>query len=157
MIEIRPATVGDAPALAELRWEFRSNRPATTEDRDAFVARCTTWMQNELATGGRWHVWVAGDEGRLVGQIWLQLVSKLPNPAADEEEQLAYISNVYVVPSARGGVGVRLLETALAFVDAAGVDRVVLWPSTRSVTLYERHGFRRAGDVMELTCRASRQ
>jgi hypothetical protein len=30
------------------------------------------------------------------------------------------------------------------------VDRVVLWPSPRSVTLYLKHGFTHGGDVMEL-------
>ena len=31
-----------------------------------------------------------------------------------------------------------------------GIDRVVLWPSPRSVTLYLRHGFSHGGEVMEL-------
>jgi len=34
---------------------------------------------------------------------------------------------------------------------ASAVDRVILWPSAESVTLYERHGFTTRGDVMEWT------
>jgi hypothetical protein len=30
------------------------------------------------------------------------------------------------------------------------VERATAWPSPRSVPLYERHGFLRQGDVMEL-------
>ena len=45
----------------------------------------------------------------------------------------------------------KLLETALAWTEANGVDRVVLWPSEGSVSLYLRHGFTHEGDVMELT------
>jgi GNAT superfamily N-acetyltransferase len=72
----------------------------------------------------------------------------MPNPVA-ELERHAYVSNVFVQPSFRGGLGTRLLEAALAWARSNGVDRVLLWPSARSVTLYERHGFVHAGDVME--------
>ena len=55
----------------------------------------------------------------------------------------AYISNVYVTPSARGGVGTRLLRTALDWAASNRIDRVVLWPTARSRSMYQRHGFRR--------------
>ena len=50
-------------------------------------------------------------------------------------------------------VGTRLLEAALDWCRASRIDRVVLWPSKRSVTLYLGHGFSRGGDVMELKIR----
>jgi GNAT superfamily N-acetyltransferase len=150
MSDIRPAAPGDAGALAELRWEFRSGKTAPTESHEAFVARCTTWMTTELQQG-RWRAWVAEQDSRIVGQIWVQLLSKLPNPA-EEREHHAYISNVYVTPSARGGVGTRLLETAIEWARANGVDRVVLWPTAKSRTMYQRHGFVASGGVLELTC-----
>jgi GNAT superfamily N-acetyltransferase len=114
------------------------------------VNRCAAWMSVELARGA-WRAWVATQNGRIVGQIWLQVLSKLPNPA-DEREQHAYISNVYVTPSARGGVGTPLLRTALEWARSNGIDRVVLWPTARSRTMYERRGFRAAGDVLEFIC-----
>jgi predicted GNAT family N-acyltransferase len=94
---------------------------------------------------------VAEQHGRIVGQIWLQMLSKLPNPA-EERENHAYISNVYVTPSARGGVGTRLLQTAIDWACVNDVDRVVLWPTVRSRSMYQRHGFAASGDVLELTC-----
>lgn len=147
--DIRPAAAADARALAELRWEFRSGKTPATEAHEAFVVRCAAWMSLELSRGA-WRAWVAAQDGRVVGQIWLQVLSKLPNPA-DEREHHAYISNVYVTPSARGGAGTRLLETALDWARTNGIDRVVLWPTARSRTMYERHGFRATGDVLELT------
>lgn len=152
MIDVRPAAGEDAEALAALRWEFRAGRRPPTEDREAFLSRCAAWMRRELSAPGPWRAWVAVGDRDICGQVWLQLFDKLPNPV-DEEERLAYLSNLYVEPSARGGVGVRLLESALAFAAASGVDRVVLWPSPRSVPLYERHGFTRTGEVMELKLR----
>lgn len=150
MIEIRPAASDDAARLAELRWEFRSNRETpTTEPRDAFLARCAAWMRRELAASGPWRAWVAVDDGAIVGQLWVQSIEKIPNPAA-ELERHAYVSNLFVLPAHRGGAGTRLLEAALAWARRSEVDRVILWPSSRSVPLYERHGFTRRGTVMEL-------
>lgn len=148
MIEIRAAVPGDAVILAELRWEFRAGRDAAVEAHDAFVERCAAWMRRELTEGKPWRAWVALRENRIIGQVWLDTLQKVPNPIA-ERERHAYLSNLYVQPTERGAVGTRLLETAIAWADDNGVDRVVLWPSSRSVTLYLRHGFTRDGEVME--------
>jgi len=149
MIDIRPAKPSDAAGLAELRWEFRAGRgePAV-ESHDAFVARCAAWMQRELGADGTWRAWLAEDDGEIVGQVWLHTIQKVPNPIA-ERERHAYLSNLYVKPSARGGIGTRLLETVLAHTTANGVDSVVLWPSARSRSMYLRHGFTPNGAVLE--------
>jgi GNAT superfamily N-acetyltransferase len=149
MIEIRTATLADTGALAALRWEFRSAQDPPVESRDAFVQRCAAWMRRELQDGNAWKAWVAVDGHVVVGQVWVQTVEKIPNPS-DEREQLAYLSNLYVTASARGGTGTRLLEAAVAACRANRVDRVVLWPSKRSVTLYSSHGFSGDRGVMEL-------
>jgi len=149
VIAIRAATIIDARVLAELRWEFRSAQNPAVETHDAFVRRCAAWMRRELQEGREWKAWLAVHEHAIVGQAWLHTVGKIPNPVA-EREQLAYLSNLYVKPSSRGGTGTRLLEAVLDSCRANGIDRVVVWPSTRSVTLYLKHGFSRDGDVMEL-------
>jgi ribosomal protein S18 acetylase RimI-like enzyme len=149
MMKIRTATIADARKLAELRWEFRSTQNPPVQSRDAFERRCAVWMRRELQEGGAWKAWVAVDNPIIVGQVWLQTLQKIPNPVA-ESERLAYLSNLYVREAARGGIGSRLLEAALASCRASRIDRVVLWPSKRSVTLYLRHGFSRGSDVMEL-------
>jgi GNAT superfamily N-acetyltransferase len=148
MTDIRRATAVDAPALAELRWEFRAGREPAVEPHDAFVDRCAAWMRQEL-DGSRWRAWVAIDAGDIVGQVWVSRIEKMPNPV-DEREQHAYLSNLYVKPAARGGAGTALLETALAWARENDVDSVVLWPSAQSVTLYQRYDFTRDSSVMEL-------
>jgi GNAT superfamily N-acetyltransferase len=150
MTEIRQASVNDAPTLAELRWEFRAGRDPAVEDHGAFVERCTAWMTRELAAG-RWRAWIAVAEDRIVGQVWINVIEKVPNPIGERQRHV-YLSNLYVQPSARGGIGTRLLETALDWARANGVDRVVLWPARRSESLYRRHAFKRDDDVMEMRC-----
>ncbi|MBI3493077.1 MAG: GNAT family N-acetyltransferase [Acidobacteria bacterium] len=151
MITIRPASPEDAAALAELRWEFRAGRDPAVETHDAFVERCTAWMRRELSIATAWRAWVAVRGPAIVGQVWLQTFQKLPNPSA-ERERHAYLSNLYVQPAERGGAGTPLLEAAIAWARANEMDYVILWPSARSVTLYERAGFTHRGRVMELKC-----
>jgi GNAT superfamily N-acetyltransferase len=153
MIRIRPAKVADAKILAELRWEFRSAQDPPVEAHDVFVRRCAAWMRRELRQGGSWRAWVASHDRVVVGQVWLDTVGKIPNPAV-ERERLAYLSNLYVAVSARGGTGTRLLEAALDWCRAHEIERFVLWPSKRSVTLYLSHGFTVGGTLMELTFRS---
>ena len=156
VIVVRAAVASDAPTLAALRWAFRAGRAAAREDQSAFVARCADWMRRELQAAGRWRCWVAtrdqGDpahpQSAIIGQVWLQILPKVPNPIG-ERDRHAYLSNLYVAPEARGGVGSRLLDAALGWADQHGVDCVVLWPTPKSTTLYERHGFVRPGEVME--------
>jgi GNAT superfamily N-acetyltransferase len=148
MTTIRAATPGDARALAALRWEFRAGREPAVDDEHAFIERCTAWMARELQ-GPTWRAWIAVEGDRIVGQVWFDLIEKVPNPVG-ERERHGYLSNLYVQPAVRGGVGTQLLETVVAWARNNAVDRIVLWPSARSVTLYLRHAFVRDGDVMEL-------
>jgi GNAT superfamily N-acetyltransferase len=151
MIVIREAMPADAPALARLRWEFRSPRATPVESEQAFHERCVDWMRGELSSGG-WRAWVAeNDATAIVGQLWMHVIQKVPNPAA-ELERHAYISNVYVTPAARGGVGGRLLEAALSWARANAIDQIVLWPTERSRALYARHGFTATDEVLGLKC-----
>jgi len=147
MIEIREATPADAATLAELRWEFRAGREPAVESRDAFVERCAAWMRTQIEAGFPWRAWVAEEERRVVGHVWLHTIDKVPNPNGDRERH-AYLSNLYVTPASRGGTGTRLLETALEWAAAHGVDHVVLWPTAQSRTLYARHGFTVSGEFL---------
>jgi GNAT superfamily N-acetyltransferase len=106
-------------------------------------------MSERLRAREPWRVWTADDGGDLVGQVWLQTVEKLPNPVG-ECEHLAYLSNLYVTPAVRGKVGTELLKHVLDWAAEAGVERVVLWPTSRSRSLYIRHGFTDHVECVEL-------
>jgi GNAT superfamily N-acetyltransferase len=146
---VRAATPEDAHALAELRWEFRASKGAPTESHDTFVARCAEWMRAQLLTCGVWRAWVAQDDDRIIGQVWIHTIDKLPNPV-NERERHAYLSNLYVTPDARGGVGARLLSTAIAWCETIDVDSILLAPTKRSRPLYKRHGFSEQVTFLEL-------
>src|SRR5512132_4347102 len=139
--QVRLATVDDASALAVLRYEFRASNKTAVESAEEFLPRCVEWMRPRLADDARWRVWVLDHAGDVVGNVWLQLVEKLPNPNVDRERH-GYITNFYVRPEHRnGGAGSRMLRAVLDECERSDVDTVFLWPTVRSRPLYERHGF----------------
>ena len=146
---IRVATPSDAHALAHLRYALRASTGRATEPEAEFIARCSAWMHEHLKDDA-WHCWVAELEERLIGAVWLQLVEKIPNPR-NEAEQHAYITNFYVRGDARGkGIGSQLLRAVLDWCKTRDVHAVILWPTERSRSLYERHGFAVRDDIMEV-------
>lgn len=120
------------------------------EGREEFIERCGRWMEERLGVPGNWACWLVEDEEGIAGQLWLETIEKIPNPAP-ELELHGYITNVYVDPRMRGGgAGEALVHAALEHCREQRVDSVVLWPTERSRTLYARHGFASPGDMMEL-------
>ena len=92
----------------------------------------------------------------MIGAIWIQLVEKIPNPRSEPEHH-AYITNFYVEAFARGrGVGSQLLRAAIEWCQSRDVHDIILWPTERSRSLYERHGFAVREDIMELIIDAPR-
>ncbi len=149
MSEIRRAGPSDAQAMAAMRYDFRTELAPPAEPEQEFIARARAWFEDRLASG-EWTGWIAGEEEQRVGLVLVRLVEKVPNPVV-EPEALGYVSSLYVRPQWRGrGIGARLLQAAVGFCQDNGVESVVLWPSPRSVPLYERHGFRHQAEVMEL-------
>lgn len=151
---IRAATPDDAPSLARLRYRFRIEHGEPIETEDAFVDRCAAWMAGRLGENPQWKCWVAeqpsGNIGKIIGNLWLQVMEKLPNPVSEPEHH-AYITNVYVLPECRNdGVGALLLEAALEWCRNSEIDAVFLWPSERSRSFYMRYGFSVREDLFAL-------
>ena len=144
------ATPEDAALLAQLRFDLRASLHELREDESAFVERCTSWMRERLSERGRWQCWIAERDGTMVGSVWVQLIEKIPNPIAAPESYV-YLTNFYVRPEHRShGIGSELLSAALSWSRSNNAELVLLWPTERSKTLYERHGFVPADDFMEL-------
>ena len=88
-------------------------------------------MSERLSRRERWRCWIAVEEGRPLGCIWLELFEKVPNPSSESEEH-AYVTAFYVVAEARQtGLGGALLEEAIAECTRRGLDCAVLWSTPR--------------------------
>lgn len=150
-VEIRLARETDASMLARLRYELRSSLRNVVENDTTFLERCAAWMQERLGEESNWKCWIAECEGTTVGNVWAQLIEKIPNPMA-EPEQFVYLTNFYVADEYRGeGVGSRLLSAVLDWSRKRNAQVVILWPTERSKPFYARHGFSFADNCMSLT------
>ena len=146
---IRRARADDARALARLRYDFRASLAEPSEPVELFIERCAAWMAERLDDERRWRAWVAERDGRIVGTIWLATIEKMPNPAPEPEEY-GYITNTFVVPSARGeGLGEALVAEAVRWCEKRGVHAIVLWSTVKSAPLYRRHGFAEPERLLE--------
>jgi GNAT superfamily N-acetyltransferase len=149
-ITIRLAAVSDAHRLARLRYIFRSSFGLVRESEAEFVERCMLWMQERLRQADFWRCWMAERDGALLGNVWIQMIEKVPNPT-DESENHAYLTNFYVTEDARGkGTGSMLLSAALDWCRDCQVHSVILWPTEKSRPLYLRHGFSVRDGLLEL-------
>jgi len=157
-VRIRVARSSDSSALAELRYQFRAEAGSATEIKSRFVRRCASWMNKRFCSGsGRWRCWVVDDGKQLLGHVCVQLFEKLPNPVKDEPELHAYITNFYVIPEMRSqGFGKRLLDKALSWCWAQGIDAIILWATPGSRSLYRRCGLAEPADIFELRHTAHR-
>jgi ribosomal protein S18 acetylase RimI-like enzyme len=144
MVEIRRATLDDADELARLRWDFRVEQ-GTPASRtfDAFAEEFRAFAADVLADGSPWRAWVAEDDDRLVGCVWVQFVEKIPHPSRGRGDRpIAYVTNVYVEPTLRDeGLGARLLDAAVAEARGREAAEAVVWPTPRSISFYRRAGF----------------
>lgn len=146
---IRLAGARDWQALAEMRYRFRAEAGGVNETEPQFVKRCAEWMKKHFHSPA-WRCWIFEENKQLRGHVCVHLFEKIPNPV-DEAEVHAYVTNCYVVPESRNQeIGKKLLEKALAWCRAEGVDAVILWPTSPSRSFYQRFGFAGASDIFEL-------
>lgn len=142
-VTIREATIEDGPALARLRWEF-SDR---TEPFAAFESRFGTFWQDAQDT---WTVWVAERDGRIVSNMWVYRVPRVPRPG-QSANAWGYLTNVYTDPQARNeGIGAAMLARIMTRAHEQTFEAIYVGPSEESVAFYERAGFSWSKTWMEI-------
>jgi ribosomal protein S18 acetylase RimI-like enzyme len=123
---VRLMALKEAPYAYGSRWQDEVDRGE--DDWKAAVVRRTRF--------------VAEAGGQVVGMV--AVGPSTHSGAAD-------VTSMWVDPGSRGqGVGASLLSTVLDWARNAGRKQVLLWvteDNPHAERLYERHGFRRTGDV----------
>lgn len=94
-LTIRMASPSDAIVLAKLRYAFRVPLDRVHENEESFLERCRFWMQVRLQDRSAWKCWIAEQERMVVGNLWAQLIEKIPNPTSEPEFHI-YFTNFYV-------------------------------------------------------------
>jgi GNAT superfamily N-acetyltransferase len=143
-VSIRLAAQPDIAVLVEMRRDFTSEDAKPSE---SFEAECAAFLADAISSG-RWHIWVAELDGRLVSHAFVALIDKVPRPGR-ESARIAYLTNVYTLQEYRGrGIGAEVVRRAQQASREANVELMIVWPSDESVEFYERAGFAAPGDPL---------
>lgn len=153
---LRRASAEDTPAIAALRRAWAEEQAGSPIEDGDFEDELAEWFlreQHQRVT------WLAEVGDRPVGMVNLAIFTRMPKPrsrgATGPARRWGYVANVYVDPGLRNrGIGRALLDEVVAHAEAAGLARLVLSPSQRSVSFYERAGFGPATSLMLRECRA---
>lgn len=154
-MDIRPATVADAPAIAEvhvLSWQsgYRGLLPQEMLDGLDVAQRVERWTRT-IAAGAlpRDGTLVAERDGALLAFANL-------GPTRDDDrdpDRTGQIRSFYVRPDAwRGGIGQRLMSEVLRSLAAAGFRTASLWVlegNHRAARFYSACGFTPDGAVKD--------
>ncbi len=136
MTDVRAATAGDAPAVAQLLHDFNVEFGEPTPGPEPIAARLATMVERD-----DFDALVAGDPPAGLALLHFR-------PVVWEEGPVALLDELYVKPDVRGqGMGAALLEAAFAVARARGSQWFELDTGEDDVDarrFYERHGLRNA-------------
>jgi GNAT superfamily N-acetyltransferase len=143
VVKIRPMGEHDIAAVAQLRRRWTEENAGEPIDDPGYEERFARWI-----AGNDRPSWVAERDGEIVGMVNLAVFERMPRPGV-ASSRWGYLANAYVRPDLRdSGVGRLLVDALMAYARDAGLVRVVLSPSERSVRFYERTGFGPADMLM---------
>jgi ribosomal protein S18 acetylase RimI-like enzyme len=139
-IQVRRAAPVDAPALARLRWQWRTDERGEVGDisRESFLTFFEEWVVDHVAT----HVpFLAEADGRIAGMAWLVLTDRPPSPSRLDRRG-GDIQSVYVIPELRRqGVGKALLEAACRHANDRELAFVTVHSAPAAIEFYQGLGF----------------
>ena len=91
--------------------------------------------------------------GEIISQVFVHKVDMIPRPCKIDD-RFGYITNDYTKPEYRNqGIGSKLLGEVIKWARNEDLELLIVYPSERAISFYERAGFRAENDVMELTLR----
>jgi len=142
------ADASDLDDLAALRHRWRTEASGEAgHGRDGFAAQFREWYGAHAASHRPYLVSVSGEA---VGCAWLMVVDRIPGPGRFLR-RAGIVQSVYVAPEHRNqGVGEALLRVVIDNARAMGLEYLMVHPSARSPSLYQRVGFAGAEQTLEL-------
>ena len=133
-IEVRFATIGDAPVLARMLHDFNLEFGDPSPGTEVIERRVAAFIEN-----GRMTYLLAGEGPDRFAQISFK-------PSVWADTPIGYIDELYVVPELRRrGIGTALMEEIFEEArnrNAAGMELVTGEDDHGARALYEKYGFR---------------
>lgn len=151
-LNYRKATIEDLEALARTRIEVlrAANKLGADADMSQVLRYSQLYYQNALSDGTH-TAYLVYDGSRFVGAgavSYFQVMPTYHNPSGNK----AYIMNMYTHPDyRRKGIAYRTLELLVEDIKSRGITSISLEATDMGRPLYEKFGFTKMKDEMELT------
>ncbi|MBP3950207.1 GNAT family N-acetyltransferase [Bacillus suaedae] len=151
-MNIRLAEGKDCKQLIKLRWdstiEFDEKNEIEEALYDDFEKECQAFLENAL-TSDQWFIWVAEENGKIVSNIYIKLIQKVPRPGR-VTYPFAYMTNVFTTREFRNkGIGSTLLSRIKEWTRVNKYEFIIVWPSDDSINYYKKNGYIHCTEPME--------
>jgi len=145
---IRRAGAQDAPDLARLRWLWRTTeRGEYGISEPEFETAFADWWSGHQSGHT---AFIAERAGHPVGMAWLAIFDRVPQPRR-LDRRAGNVQSVFVLEEHRNrGIGAALVEAVIAEAHARGLGYLIVHPSERAYSLYERLGFEETNRILHL-------
>jgi GNAT superfamily N-acetyltransferase len=153
-MNFRKAENKDVKELAEIRWDFQydpeDGKPEVSKNE--FIIYCADFLKENLESGD-WVCWVAEDSGKIISQIFIKKIRKMPKPNRLKDEY-GYVTNVFTRSEFRNkGIGKVLMSKVKEWAIEEDLQLLIVWPSKKSINFYKNMGFTSENEIMELVLR----
>lgn len=141
-MNVRQAAPDDFPTLSRLRWTF-ADEGGWGDPNGDYAAFETGFVRflTDATRSGRWVLWVAEQDERIVASVFVQVIDAVPRPGKPDRH-FGWIFNVYTLPEYRNqGIGSALMRHVIEWGKAQHFESLNLWHSPDSMAYYERLGF----------------
>ena len=117
-------------------------------DKPEYVQICSKHMKDRLCKD--YYCWVADDNGLIVSHAHIIITRKLPKPG-NLNSSYARLSQVRTIPEYRNqGIGSKLINKVKLWCREQQIQELVVWPTDKSMSFYERAGFKGDNKIMEI-------
>ncbi|TVX93770.1 GNAT family N-acetyltransferase [Paenibacillus agilis] len=151
-MNLRLTNADDIEQLVKMRWDFSNEYSQNKFEEDTyeeFALECRSFLKNAIVSD-KWFIWVAEQEGLILSHIYIERIDKVPRPGR-KTNPFVYMTNVYTLPEHRGNrIGAQLLKKIEEWARTNHYEFIIVWPSEWSVEFYERNGYKRCQEPMEL-------
>lgn len=151
MAAIRRAGIGDTEQIVALRMAFLREEQPDAVENEAEIAELTRRYVADKLPKGEFVVWLAEEDGRVVGTGGLVFFHRPPTFHCKSELH-AYVLNMYTTPEERRrGIATAVLQQIVEYVRTTPAARISLNTTDEGRSVYERFGFSASEDAMSLT------
>ena len=142
----------DYTQLAEMKWihgaeddiDYNENN-LDGVNKSEFISRFTEFLREHK----EYEIFIAEENNVVISAMFVYRIPKIPKPNG-HAESIAYLTNVFTLKEYRNkGIGTKLLKYIKKYLTEQKCELILVFPSEKSISWYERNDFTNINEVFE--------